>query len=80
MGLVALALQCGFHFRTQHGRKGAPPYPIDRRLMSLAAKAPRRSLRAAKDKNRSFYRANNGELSRHADFLRHNLCLFKRIN
>src|SRR5258707_2221370 len=80
MGIVALSLQCRLHLGAQDGRNSAPTYPVDRGLMALAAEAPRHYRRATDNKHRSFYGSNDGELIRHAVFLRHITCLLQVIS
>ncbi len=62
MGLVALSLQCRLHLGAQDGRNSAPTYPINCRLVALAAETPGSGLRAAEYKHSSFYGSNDGEL------------------
>jgi hypothetical protein len=77
VGLVALAFQCGFHLGAQHGRKSAPTYPINRGLMAFAAETACRRLWATEREDGVFNRSDDRRLSRHADFLRHILCLLQ---
>src|SRR5258708_6830911 len=61
-------------------RQGEAEVEDEKATAFLAAEAPGDDRRATKNKHRSFYGSNDGELIRHAVFLRHITCLLQVVS